>query len=211
MAITQPSRTRGTLLLADISGYTGFLHGVEAAHTAIILEVDEPPQAYALLSGLLDTIVAGMVPPFRLDKFEGDAVFVTAPDSEVDLHGSDVLVCLRACHAAFRARLEASKAQWTCTCDACARVDALDLKFILHHGEYVVRTIAGREELLGPDVNVVHRLLKNQVRELIGQRPYALITDAALAALDIPSDGMIVETERFDDLPALPVHVLALG
>jgi hypothetical protein len=183
---------------------------VEEAHRAIILEVDEPPQAYALLSSLLDTIVEGVVPPFQLDKFEGDAVFVTASDDRLDVRGSDVVACLRACHAAFRERLAASKAHWTCSCDACARVDALDLKFILHHGEYVVRTIAGRDELLGPDVNIVHRLLKNHARQLVGSPAYALLTDAALQGLGIPPAEMIAATEQLDDLPPISVHVLPL-
>ena len=75
----------------------------------------------------------------------------------------------------------------------------------------MVQRIAGREELLGPDVNVAHRLLKNHVRDLLGTRPYALLTDVALQALEVPADEMEAMTERYNDLPPIPVHVLALG
>jgi hypothetical protein len=56
-AIPGAARRQGALLLADISGYTGFLQGVADAHRDIIIEADEPPPAYAVLSHLLDTMV----------------------------------------------------------------------------------------------------------------------------------------------------------
>ena len=84
-------------------------------------------------------------------------------------------------------------------------------KFVLHHGTYVAQAIAGREELLGSDVNLVHRLLKNHARELVGQVPYALITEAAIEALTISTDAMIAADESYDDTPPIRVHVLVLG
>jgi hypothetical protein len=69
-----------------------------------------------------------------------------------------VLACLRGCHASFEKLLAEAGSQWSCTCDACSRIDGLGLKLILHHGDYVAQPIAGREELAGPDVIVAHRL-----------------------------------------------------
>ena len=209
--ITQGSRAEGALLLADISGYTGFLQGVADAHRALIVEAEAPPPAYALMSHLLETMVTVIAPPFRLVKFEGDALFAVAETAEVGVRGVNVLACLRACHAAFEASLARANAAWTCTCDACTRIGRLGLKFVLHHGEYVVQRVVGSEELLGPEVNSVHRLLKNHARELIGARPYALITDSALRALEIPADGMLAATEAYEDTPPIQVHVLALA
>jgi hypothetical protein len=207
-----PSRggqLEGTLLLADISGYTGFLHGVADAHRAIIVDADEPPQAYALLSSLLDAMVAAVAPRFRMVKLEGDALFAVSDDA-APIRGGAVIDCLRACHAAFSELLANAHAVWTCSCDACARIDDLGLKFVLHHGRYVVQRIVGNEELAGPDVIVVHRLLKNHARDHVGDRPYALLTDAAMAALAVPDAGMIAALEAYDDLPPIPVHLLPL-
>ena len=67
------------------------------------------------------------------------------------------------------------------------------------------------EELAGPDVIVAHRLLKNHVRDRIGARPYALLTAAALDALEVPADEMIAMTETYDGQPPIPVHVLPLS
>ena len=204
------TRTRGTFLLADISGYTGFLNGVAVAHHDLVYEAEEPPAAYAFVSDLLDRIVSAVVPPFRLVKFEGDAVFVIADDPELAIHGPAIVSCLRSCHAAFRAGLAEAKAASTCACGSCAHIHDLGLKFVLHHGEYMTQRIVGREELAGPDVIVAHRLLKNHARDLVGARPYALLTDLALRALDVPADEMIAATETYDDLPSIHVHILAL-
>ena len=205
---TAGSRQRGALLLADITGYTAFLQGVAEAHRALIVDADEPPAAYAVLSHLLDTMVASIAPTFRLAKFEGDAIFAVAVGELPE--GPQVLECLRACYASFRERLAAAGTDWTCTCNACY-LGGLDLKFVLHHGDYVAQSIAGRDELLGPDINIVHRLLKNHVREVVGPRPYALVTDAAVGALGIPTAGMVAAEETYDDTPPIPVHILALA
>jgi hypothetical protein len=187
--LVHPSSRRGVLMLADISGYTSFLQGVADAHRDLIVEADEPPPAYALLSHLLDTISASIVPLFRLAKFEGDAIFAVE-DAPIPPGGA-VLDCLRACYAAFQASLGEAGSLWTCSCTACARIDDLDLKFVVHQGRYVAQSIAGHEELLGTEVNLVHRLLKNHARDLVGRVPYALITDATISALEIPTDGMV--------------------
>lgn len=203
------TRQSGTLLLADISGYTGFLTGVANAHRALIIESDEPPAAYDVLSHILDAMLAALEPTFRLAKLEGDAVFAVA--DAADLTGDAVLERVRACYAAFRGRLDLAGSQWTCQCDGCIRIHDLDLKFVLHRGDFIVHRILDREELAGPDVIVVHRLLKNHARDLVGNQPYALITDRALAELGIPGDEMAAGIERYEDLPEIPVHVLALA
>ena len=46
---------------------------------------------------------------------------------------------------------------------ACRAIPSLDLKFIIHFGEYLVQSVSGAKQLVGSDVNLVHRLLKNSV------------------------------------------------
>ena len=209
ISISHSQHGRGALLLADISGYTGFLQGVADAHVALILEAPEPPPAYSLLSHLLDTILESLQPTFRLAKLEGDAVFaVQAAEIEA---GDAVLDRVRACYTAFNEQLASAGSMWTCTCDACAQIGSLDLKFVLHHGAYVIQPVAGQAELLGPEVNVAHRLLKTHARELVGDVPYVLVTDAAADALGIQADGMTGGEETYDGMPPIAVHVLALG
>jgi len=110
-----PTATRrtGVLLLADISGYTGFMEDVAEAHRALIIDSDEPPYAYNVLSSTLGTIVDAIAPTFQLAKLEGDAVFAVADDGSID--GVAMLDSLRACYAAFRATLAEAGETWTCT------------------------------------------------------------------------------------------------
>jgi hypothetical protein len=206
----RPGIREGTLLLADISGYTGFLRDVADAHRSIIIEADEPPPAYALISSLLDAMVAKVAPRFRFVKFEGDALFAVSDEAQ-PARGRAVLDCLRACHDEFRELLANANRQWTCECSACVRIHDLGLKFVMHHGPYVVQRILGGEELAGPDVILVHRLLKNHARDLVGDRPYALLSEATVVALDVPVEGMLAAVEAYDDLPPVPVHVLPLA
>jgi hypothetical protein len=211
ISIGGTSRHHGALLLADISGYTGFLQGVTQAHRDKFIDTDEPPQAYTFISTLLDAVTTALSPAFELVKLEGDAVFAVAPDGPLAPRGASVTTCMRACYAAFSQRLAAAGQDWTCTCNSCARITGLDLKFVLHHGEYMTQRILGREELAGPDVIVAHRLLKNHARDVVGAVPYALLTDAALRAMDVPDEGMTALTETYEDLPPIPAHVLPLA
>ena len=48
-------------VIADISGYTHFVSGVELDH------------AQDIIADIMDTLVRALRPPFRLAKFEGDA------------------------------------------------------------------------------------------------------------------------------------------
>jgi hypothetical protein len=206
--IPTATRRQGVLLLADISGYTGFLQGVAEAHRALIVDTDDPPYAYAVMSSTLQGIVEALAPLFQIAKLEGDAVFAVADDGTVS--GESTLGTLRDCYAAFRGRLATAAETWTCTCNACSTINSLDLKFIVHHGGYVAQTIAGYTELLGPEVNTAHRLLKNHAAQLVGRVPYALFTDAATDALSIATEGMADGEEAYDGNPPMAVHILVL-
>jgi len=210
-ALVPSTRQRGALLLADISGYTSFLQGIAEAHAELKVESDEPAPVYSLLSGLLDTMATVLAPSFGLVKFEGDAIFAVAPDAPQSVHGAAIIASLRTCYAAFAERLAQGRSELTCGCNSCSLVNRLDLKFVLHHGDYVLQRILGREELAGPEVIVAHRLLKNHAPDVVGPRPYALLTDAALVALDVPTAGMAALTETYEGLPPISGRLLILG
>lgn len=201
---------RGTLLLADISGYTAFLQAVAGAHAADMAAGRFVPKAYPLLTSLLDGIVGRIVPPFVLSKLEGDAVFAFAADGELEVRGQSVVDCLRGCYDAYRARLDETRGVMACTCDACASIGNLELKFVLHHGAYIAQSIAGHHELLGPEVTISHLLLKNHVADLIGRSAYALVTESAVAQLHIPLERALPIIEQYEHYPPVQARVLTL-
>ena len=201
---------RGTLLLADISGYTAFLQAVAGAHAADMAAGTFVPEAYPLLTSLLDGIVERIAPPFVLSKLEGDAVFAFAPEGALDIRGQSVLDCIGGCYEAYRARLDEARELVPCTCDACLLIGGLELKFVLHHGGYVTQSVAGHPELLGPDVTIAHLLLKNHVADLIGRSAYALVTESAAAQLEIPLEHALPITEEYEHYAPVRASVLTL-
>ena len=159
---------RGCLVIADITGYTGFLAGSELDH------------AQAVLRDLLTVVVGALRPTFKLAKLEGDAAFVYALTERID--GSQLLDTLETTYFAFRRRLDGVDRATTCECNACVLIPSLNLKLFAHHGSFIRERIFGSDELTGTDVIVVHRLLKNSVTDTTGLTGYALLTDACLAA-----------------------------
>ncbi|MEO5885571.1 MAG: DUF2652 domain-containing protein [Candidatus Limnocylindrales bacterium] len=210
MSPPAPIVASGPLLLIDIGGYTGFLRSVAQAHQDDAFANGAIPDAYAVMSNLLDGIVERVAPPFTLAKLEGDAVFAYAIDAALVPRGAAMIDCIAACYADFRERLDKAHGIWTCQCDACSRIDSLDLKFILHAGPFVIQQIAGHLELVGPEVVMAHRLLKTRASELVGHGAYALITAAAATRFDIPTEAAIPIIETFDHYPPIPAHVLSL-
>src|SRR6188768_3449328 len=156
------------LVIADITGYTSYLAGVELDH------------AQDILADLMDTVVRALRPTFRLAKLEGDAAFTYVLTETVD--GSGLMDTVERTYFAFRRRLRDIGQASVCDCNACMRMPALDLKVLAHHGTVLRQRMAGREELVGSPVIVAHRLLKNAVTETTGIAAYALYTEDCLRA-----------------------------
>jgi class 3 adenylate cyclase len=199
MAQTAPLASRaeeGYLLLADISGYTGFMSGVGDAHGFDYAE--GIPPGYELMGVLLDAVANGLRTPFSVAKFEGDAVFAVAAAGDLDGRGSEVLAILRDAYRQFiTARTEADPARQQHECVACALVTNLDLKMVLHEGPYVSQVVQRQTELLGSAVNVVHRMLKSGVADAVGHRHYLHVSDAAAERLGL-SDAGVAHLETYD-------------
>ena len=185
MSMTEP---RSYFLIADISGYTGYLAGVELDH------------AQDILADLLGAVVSSLRPVFRLAKLEGDAVFTHRPAAGID--ATMLLDTIERCYFGFRRRRRDVRQATSCACNACTRIPDLDLKFVVHHGLAVEQRVAGSRELIGPDVVLVHRLLKNGVVERLGIPAYALFTDACLEAAGVDAEalGMAPITEAYESI-----------
>ncbi|HET7030666.1 MAG TPA: DUF2652 domain-containing protein [Candidatus Limnocylindrales bacterium] len=184
------------LVIADISGYTGFLAGAELDH------------AQDILADLMSTVVAAFRPTFKLAKLEGDAAFVYVRAPTVD--AAALQDTIERCYFAFRRRLRDVSQASTCECNACILVPRLDLKVVAHHGLIVRQRIGGWEELVGSDVIIVHRLLKNHVQESLGVEAYAAYTDACVSAMglaDPAAAGLGESVEPFEGVGEIRMWV----
>lgn len=166
----------GFLVIADLTGYTAYLSGSEIEH------------APAIAGDLLETVVGRLEPPFRLTKFEGDAAFLFVEDGRAD--GSLLVDAIEAAYVAFRRRLRSIDQATSCDCNSCRLAPRLDLKVFVHHGAYVRGRIAGRDELAGPDVILVHRLLKGTTAAEARANGFVLFTDAAVDALGLVPEAL---------------------
>jgi hypothetical protein len=90
---------------------------------------------------------------------------------------------VEAAYLAFQKRLSNIGQATSCACNACGRMQDLDLKFVCHHGEFIKQKMSGRDEPAGRDVILVHRLLKNGVNEHLGGHAYALYSDPCIRAM----------------------------
>jgi uncharacterized protein YndB with AHSA1/START domain len=188
---------RGPLVIADLGGYTRFLTGTELDH------------AHDILADLLGVVAEGLRPSIKVEKLEGDAVFCADGTGTVPVQ--TVLSTIESCYASFARRRRTIESLTTCTCAACAAIPELALKFVAHHGEWVVREIAGSRELVGTDVIRVHRLLKNSVVEDTGVRAYALLSNALVGKIEIGGEALgTQQDERYEDCGEVSGRVVDL-
>ncbi len=179
-------RREGYLVVADIAGYTAFFTGTELEH------------AQGILEELTTLIKNDLAPPLRFVNLEGDAILCCA-DGSTFADGERLLELLEVCYRDFSDRLFDMARAATCPCAACASMDSLDLKFVSHYGTYMVQRVEGVEDIAGPDVILVHRLLKNSITDRTGCRAYAFFTEACLERLPASLD-MTEHTETYESL-----------
>ncbi len=184
----EDQRHEGYLVVADLAGYTAFLTGTELEH------------AQAIIEELISTIRGSLTPPLRFVKVEGDAVFCYA-GAPAFAEGERLLELLEVCYFAFSNHLLDMSRSTTCRCAACAAIGSLDLKFVAHFGTFLVRHVDRTEDVAGPDVILVHRLLKNTITERTGCPAYVFFTGTCLKRLpDSFTSALPEHAESYESL-----------
>jgi Protein of unknown function (DUF2652) len=144
---------RAALLIADIGGYTEYMssHRMSLAHAEV--------NTGRMLEKMIDA-----APGFDLIEIEGDAAFLSrkADAQQPDATVAEILHAAVSMHRAFH--LERQNVETNlCPCKSCKEAGNLKLKFVAHVGDVATQTIRQRNKLVGIDVILVHRLLKNPV------------------------------------------------
>jgi hypothetical protein len=191
---------QGFLLIADITGYTIFLTRSELEH------------AQGILDSLFKSIFAEIKAPIILSNLQGDAALTYLPDANLPQRQFP-LDAIERIYCSFANTLGAMRLNTTCTCNACRNMNQLDLKFFLHHGAYATQEMAGRTELQGAEVIRLHRLMKNSVTAATGIRAYALVTEQAADAIDLPDffAGAIRHVENLGEFGETVCYVYDLA
>ena len=151
--------------IPDISGFTRFVNETEIAHSQHIIR--------ELLEALVDANAIGL----EVSEFEGDAVLFFRPGAPPPL--AELVEQARRMFVGFHTQLKRFEYAHVCQCGACAGAYRLGLKFVAHAGACGTMPVKDHVKLIGRDVIVAHRLLKNSVPE----REYLLLTRSTLERL----------------------------
>lgn len=186
----------GYIVIADITGYTAFLSSSELEH------------AEDSLRSLINLLIDQTKPPLVISRLQGDAVISYAPQASF-LQGQTLVEIIENTYVAFRQARERMQLNTTCTCAACQNIPKLDLKFLAHYGSYVLQQTPMYQELVGNDVNLAHRLLKNRITERTGVRAYAAYSEPAVEALGIREFciDMAQHTESYEHLGEVQLYI----
>jgi uncharacterized protein YndB with AHSA1/START domain len=187
---------KGYFVITDISGYTEYLTGSELDH------------ANEILQSLFDAQLKAVKHPFLISGFRGDAIFMYVPETNF-VQSQSFLEALENFYIVFMDTLQQMQYNTTCTCRACKNMSVLDLKMCTHYGEYLVQKLGDREELLGADVIVPHRMLKNHVIEKTGIKSYSLFSDVAAQKLNLLEycEKLVPHSEIYEHIGEVPMCV----
>jgi hypothetical protein len=191
-----PELNEGFMLISDITGYTAFLHESELEH------------AQDSLRHLINLLIEQTIMPLKISRLEGDAVISYALQGSF-LQGQTFVEIIETIYVKFRQALELMILNTNCTCKACRNLPNLDLKFFVHYGTFMLEPLANYTELVGNDVNVIHRLTKNSVTETMDIKAYVLYSQAAVEALNIEEMTalMTAHTESYEHIGEIEMFV----
>lgn len=189
--LSKNSETPVILVIADISGFTRLV----AANKMSLLH------SQYIVTELLEAVIAKVEIPMQVLEVEGDAVFLCTPKQSPhmtwDKLRQEIGAKLLAFIKAFSDKLAHLIESNTCHCEACDHMARLKLKVIVHSGKVVFREVAGFKGVHGPDVIIVHRLLKNS----LNADEYILFSEAAWQDLAPPPGVETIRTmERYEDI-----------
>ncbi len=174
----------GTFVLADIGGYTTFLADVGIEH------------AKEITSHLFNGLFKVDQDAWKVGNIEGDCLFLY---SDSPKSPQDLFAYVRRLYEKFRESIEEIASGSTCRCGACDRSGDLTLKFVVHGGPFDTQEIAGRKELIGSDIVVAHRLLKNSVP----MREYALMTTPLAGMAEASGLSITPGRDEYGDIGAV--------
>lgn len=142
-------QNRTLVFIPDISGFTSFVNNTAIEHSQHII------------SELLEIIIDANKTNLSISEIEGDAVLFfkndSIPDFEVILDQSQEMF-LR-----FHTHLNEIEQANVCQCGACRTASNLSLKFVVHLGKIEEVSVKQFNKLIGSDLILAHRLLKNNI------------------------------------------------
>jgi hypothetical protein len=143
------------IYIPDISGYTQFINSTQIKYSS------------KLIHELLEVIIDSNILNLKIAEIQGDAILfykLGTPPSISKLESQ-----VKRTFRNFHESLERMREKYPVLHDA----PDLTLKIIVHHGFISTTQVKGVVKLLGSDMVLAHRILKNNVKE----KEYLLMTE----------------------------------
>ncbi len=150
--------SKALIFIPDISGYTKFITETETKHSKHII------------TELLEVIINADKLKMHVSEIEGDAVLFYRKGDPPKLN--ELIAQAKKMFLDFHTHLKIIQRDNVCQCGACRSAVNLTLKFVSLYGTLDEVTIQNFSKIMGSDVILAHRLLKNN----IDNDEYLLIT-----------------------------------
>lgn len=140
---------KALIYIPDISGFTRFVNDTEIQHSQHIIEE------------LLEVILQSNNLKMEVSEIEGDAIlFYREGDPP---QPDQISEQIKSMFINFHTYLQVIERDTVCQCGACRTASKLTLKFFIHYGEIGISRIRDHTQLMGKNVILAHRLMKNDV------------------------------------------------
>ncbi len=167
------------IYIPDISGFTEFVNTTAIEHSQHII------------SELLEIIINANKLNFTISEIEGDAVLFYKKDNLPNV--VDIIEQSKEMFLLFHRHLYEIERTNVCQCGACKTVSSLSLKFITHLGDIKEVRVKQFNKLIGSDLILAHRLLKNSIES----NEYLLLSDKYYESFSSPiefDDWILIES-----------------
>jgi hypothetical protein len=175
---TSTEKVPALICIPDITGFTRFMVENEIEFSKQII----PP--------LLRDIVSSNTLNFEVGEIEGDAVvfyrFGTLPTLK------ELVDQCKSFYFNFNEQLKSLMDKYADNFQKNVSSDRLSLKIIIHAAEMASLPIAGKTKLIGEDVVLIHKLLKNSVTS----PDYILITEKLLSNYTPADITAVLDSEQ---------------
>lgn len=173
-----PDSKNGIIVLADISGFTRFVQTID------------PQQGVEITRSLLASIISHNKLGLTLSEIEGDAVLFYK--NGIPPSYGEVIQQFKLMTSGFHKRWQYYRRKFNIPYK-------MELKLIIHYGEFSTYCLNGFTKLYGYSVIQAHRLLKNSVMS----NRYLLITEDYLSAIGYSSHypySGLTQCELYSDI-----------
>ena len=187
------------IFIPDISGYTEFVTQTEIKHSNHII------------SELIEVILNANQIDLKVSEIEGDAVLFYRKGNPPKLE--ELISQVKKMFIDFHTHLRIIQRDNVCQCGACRTAVNLSLKFIMHYGVLKETAIQNFVKIMGSDVILAHRLLKNTIDE----REYLLATDNYFSTQGESNSqfenwvSFLEKSEHFKNFPEVKINYTSLS